>query len=123
MRHRREIAERIRIRELAVFLETSEQIAALHAVEAARVAAVVPGATSALTIEPDVERIAAALRVDFKSPRLWMIPPDALSHDVRDRCAIEPRPGDVRGDGRALCGVEPAVRPPPQRIGRGVGVL
>ena len=46
--HRREVAEGIRVRQLAVLLEALLQIAALHVVEAARVAAVVAGEDAAL---------------------------------------------------------------------------
>ena len=112
--HVREVTERIRIRELAVFLETFAQIRALHVVEAARVAAVVPGEKPAFVIELHAERVAAAFREHLVTLRLRVIAPDVLAlriHGVRLAGAA-----DVSCHRAALRGVEPAVRSPAQAV-------
>src|SRR5437867_547102 len=59
--HLLEIAERVRIGEFTVFAETLLEIAALHVVEAAGVAAIVAGEDAALFVDFAAKGIAAAL--------------------------------------------------------------
>ena len=124
--HVREVTEGIRVREFAVLLETLPQIRSLHVVKAPRVAAVVPGEHAALRIEFHAESIAAAFGENFVAELRRMIAPDVLSLGIEDAVGVATArrdDADVRGDGAALRGVEPAIRPPTQAVHDGVRVF
>ena len=80
VRHRLEVAERVRIRQLAVLAEALLQVAALHVVKAAGVAAVVAAEDAALGVDLDAERVAAPFGEDLVLLLLGVIPPDELAH-------------------------------------------
>ncbi len=120
--HGREIAEGEGVRQRPVLAEALLQIGALDVVKAARVAAVVAGEDAALRVDLQAEGVAAALGEDFVAARLRVIAPDELAHRV-DRRLLAAVVLDVAGDGAALAGVQPAVRPPLQAVGAGVGVF
>ena len=80
--HRREITERVGIRERAVFVETLLEIGARHVVEAAGVGAVVPREDPALGVDLDSERVAAPFGKYLETPCLGMITPDVLAEGI-----------------------------------------
>src|SRR2546423_570345 len=77
--HCLEEAKGVRVGEDAMLLETLAIVAALHVVEAARVAAVVPGVDAAPVIDLDAEGVAASLGEDLETTLLGMIAPDVLA--------------------------------------------
>ena len=75
----------------------------------------------AVLVEVEAVGVAAALREQLEPLRLRVVAPDALlelEHLLRVGRVL-----DLRGHGAALGAVEPAVRPPLQRVGVGVRVL
>ena len=90
--------------------------------KAARIAAVVPGVDAAQIIDFDAEGIAAPFGEDFEPLLFGVIAPDVLADHV-DRGILAARAHNVGGDGTAVGAVKPAVGPPAQAVGAGVGVL
>ena len=67
-----------------------------------------------MAVEVEAPGVAAALAEQLEALRERVVAPDAL---------LELDAADVGRDRAALAAVEPAVRPPGQRVGDGVGVL
>src|SRR4051812_4039343 len=97
MRHRGKKAERIRIREFAVFLEALPQITTLHVMKATGVPAVVTRKDAPLRVDLTTERVAATLGKHFETVRLRLISPDALSEHVRNGSGIEAGTYEIGG--------------------------
>ena len=62
----------------------------------------------AVTVEIQSPGVAPAFAKEFEPMAQWMIAPNTL---------LKLNPPDVRSDRAALAAVEPAVRPPGERIG------
>src|SRR2546423_840292 len=106
-----------------MLFEAFLQVSTLLIVEAARVAAVVPGEDATFGIDLAAKSIAPAFGKNFEPPGLGMVAPDLLPHGFRDRFVVEPGAKNVGSDGAALAGIEPAVGTPMQTVDDRVSVL
>src|SRR4051812_25445052 len=114
--HRLQETECIGISKCAMLLEAFAVIAALHIMEAARIAAVVPGKNAAQAVDLDAERIAAAFRENLETLLIRLISPNMLA-DHRHGRALVAGDGNLRGDGAAVGAVQPAIGPPMEAAG------
>src|SRR5262249_35987950 len=109
-----EVAEGEGVVQRAVLGEALPVVAALHPVEQDEPAVVGAVEEVAVAVEGEPPGVAAALAEQLEGPRQRVEGAyPRLEHDT-------PYPG---GHGAALTAVEPAVRPPGERVGDGVGVL
>ena len=118
--HVLEVAEGIGIGERAVLAPVLHAVHALVKVHAAGAATIGAGEDAALAVDVQAEGIAATLAIDFEDLGLGVIAPHHLAfpfHIFRGGAA------DVAGGGAAIDAIEPAVRPPLQVVGHGMGVL
>src|SRR5262245_27527003 len=97
---------------LAMLAKALPIVTALHLVEHRIGANVGAGDQLAARVEVDAPRIASSFGKQFELPSTWMVAPDAL---------LEGGPANVGGHGAALSAVQPAIGPPSERIGDGVG--
>ena len=127
-RHHRQFAERVgvaRRAELAGVDALHEIEAALRVVPTARVAAIMAGVEPTLGVDLEAVRVATALGEYLVGAGVGMIPPH--------HATLEINPGRVRrigagpryatGGRTALPAVKPAIEPPHQTVGDGVGVF
>jgi hypothetical protein len=109
-----EIAEGVRVVQGAVLAEALDVVAALHLVQRDLPAPVGAGDDVAVAVEIESPGVAATLgkQLEFLGPRV--IAPDAL---------LEFAAANLRRHRAALGAVQPAVRAPLQRVGKGMGIL
>src|SRR5262249_31702710 len=108
MGHVLEIAVGIRIVQRAVLAKRLPIVAALDAMEHVHAAVIRAVEQIAMLVEVESPRIAAAFAEKLKLVRDRMIAPDTL---------LELDTADVGRNGAPLAAIQPAVRPPGQRVG------
>src|SRR4051812_38783697 len=110
MLHGVDVAEGVGIVERAVLVEALDVVAPLHVV-AERLGGVAAGEELAMAVEVDAPGVAAPLGEQLELPGPGVIAPDAL---------LERDAADVGSDRAPLRPIQPAVRPPGERVGEGV---
>src|SRR5262249_20739349 len=118
-----EVAQRVGVGERAVLAPSLDVVAALDVVQAAVLAPVGAGVDAAGAVEGEAGGVAAALGGQLEDVPLGVVAPDGLAEEVGRRLRAGGLDAHLGGAGAAVGAVDPAVGPPRQAAGDGVGVL